>query len=102
MDVGNENGEFKIEAIQDSAVYTKESESDHLPRIYYLVSWKGYPEEKTTWEPASAIQQLRKLIRFFYKAYPDKPTATPWAIDTIPQIARPTVKPVNKPSIKRK
>ena len=34
----NDNGEYKIEAIQDSAVYAKESESGHLPSLYYLVS----------------------------------------------------------------
>lgn len=51
------NGEYEVEAIRDSAVYAKES-GGHLPGIYYLVSWKGYPEEENTWEPASAIQHL--------------------------------------------
>ena len=42
----DKSGEYKIEAIRDSAVYAKESESGHLPGLYYLVSWKGYPEEE--------------------------------------------------------
>ena len=92
LDAGNDSGEYKVEAIRDSAVYARESESGHLPGLYYLVSWKGYPEEENTWEPASAVQHLRKLISSFHKNHPDKPTATSPAIDTAPPMARPTVK----------
>ena len=42
--------EYKVEAIQDSAVYARELKS-HLPKLYYLVAWKGYPEKENTWEP---------------------------------------------------
>ena len=56
FDAGDdESGEYEVEAIRDSAVYARESESGHLPGLYYLVSWKGYPEEENTWEPASAV-----------------------------------------------
>ena len=34
---GDESGEYKMEAIWDSAVYARESESDHLLGLYYLV-----------------------------------------------------------------
>ncbi len=34
--------EYEVEAICNSAVYARESEG-HLPGLYYLVSWKGYP-----------------------------------------------------------
>ena len=44
----DESGEYKVEAIRDSTVYARESESGHLPSLYYLVSWKGYPEEENT------------------------------------------------------
>ena len=47
--------EYEVEVIRDSVVYARESKSGHLPGLYYLVSWKGYPEEKNTWEPASAV-----------------------------------------------
>ena len=43
-----EGEEYKVEAIRDSAVYTRESDSGHLPGQYYLVSLKGYPEEENT------------------------------------------------------
>ena len=38
FDVGDDDGgEYKVEAIWDSAVYARESESGHLPGLYYLV-----------------------------------------------------------------
>ena len=40
------NKEYEIDGIQDSAVYVKESTIDQLPRLYYLVLWKGYPKEE--------------------------------------------------------
>ena len=93
LDTGNNSKEYKVETIWDSAVYTRESELGHLPSLYYLVSWKGYPEEENTWEPASAIQHLRKLISLFYKDYFDKSTSTSLAIDTASPMARPTTRP---------
>lgn len=46
--------EYKVEAICDSAVNTKKSET-HLPGLHYLVFWKDHPNEKNTWEPALVI-----------------------------------------------
>ena len=86
----DDDGEYKVEAIWDSAVYARESKSAHLLGLHYLVFWKGYPEEENTWEPASAVQHLKKLISLFHKDHPDKPTATSLAIDTTPPMARPT------------
>ena len=51
------NKEYKMEAIQDSAVSAKETDR-HLPGLYYLVAWKSYPEEKNTWELFSAVMHL--------------------------------------------
>ena len=44
----DDSREYEVEAIWDSAVYTRESESGHLLGLHYLVSWKGYPEEENT------------------------------------------------------
>ena len=39
FDTGDdESGEYKMEAIWDSAVYARELKSGHLPGLYYLVS----------------------------------------------------------------
>ena len=102
LDAGDENGKYEVEAICDSKVYARESESGHLPDLYYLISWKRYSEEENTWEPASVVQHLRKLISFFYKDHPNKPTATFLAIDTKPPMARPIVKPTEPPKWKQR
>ena len=47
--------EYKVEAIRDSEIYARESESGQFPGLYYLISWKDFPEEENTWEPASTI-----------------------------------------------
>ena len=87
----DDSGEYDVEAIRDSAVYARESKQGHLPDLYYLVLWKEYPEEENTWEPTSAIQQLKKLISSFYKDYPDKATAIFPTINTAIPMARLTV-----------
>ena len=82
LDVSDDSKEYKVEAISDSAVYTNKLESGHLPGIYYLVAWKGYPKEENTWELLSAVQHLKKLISSFHKVHPEKPTATSLPINS--------------------
>ena len=43
-----EGEEYKVEAICDRAVYTRESESGHFLGLYYLISWKGFLEKENT------------------------------------------------------
>ncbi len=98
LEFENEGDEkYEVETIHDSAVYTSELEG-HLPGLYYMVLWKGYPEEENTWEPASAVLHLYKLISTFHRDYPEKLTATSLPIDSAPLMARPTVKPRAKAS----
>ena len=88
--------EYKLEAICDSKVYARESESGPLLGLYYLISCKDYPEEENTWEPASAIQHLRRLVSTFRKKHPDKLTATSPPVDLGPPIAKPTIRPEDR------
>ena len=57
FEAGN-NKKYEVEGIRDSVVYAKELEAEHLPELYYLVSWKGYPKEENIWEPALVVQHL--------------------------------------------
>ena len=79
-----------------------ESELGHLPGFYYLIAWKGYPKEENTWEPVLVVQYLKKLISLFHKDHFKKPTATSPPMDSVPQMARPTVKLTAKSTTKRK
>ena len=51
--------EYEVEAIWDSAIYAGKLESCQLLGLYYLVAWKGYPEEENTWKPLLAVQHLK-------------------------------------------
>ncbi len=44
FEVGD-NKEYEIEAIIDSAMYNQQA-NNQMPSLYYLVLWKGYPEEE--------------------------------------------------------
>ena len=103
FDAGDDkSGEYKVEAIWDSAVYARESESGYLPSPYYMVSWKRYLEKENTWEPASAVQHLRKLISLFHKDHLDKWSATSPSINTTTIMARPTIKLTGPPKQKQR
>ncbi len=96
--------EYEVETIIDSAVYGQQANNSQMPALYYLVSWKGYPEKENTWEPSSAVIHLRKLISTFHKEHPEKPTATSLPLDSAPPIARSTIpkKPQQKHGRPRK
>ncbi len=92
LDEGNSE-EYEVEAICDSKVYAKKSDSSYLPSLYYLVSWKGYPKEENTWKLASAVLHLYKLISTFHRNYSERLTATFVLINSAPPIASTTAKP---------
>lgn len=56
LDTGGNNKEYQFEAIWDNAIYANESTKGYLPELYYLVSWKSYPEEENSWERLLAIR----------------------------------------------
>ena len=96
-----DNKEYEFEAIIDSAVYAKKAER-HLLGLYYLVSWKDYPKEESTWEPFSAVMHLWKMISTFHKNHLEKPMATSPLLDSTPPMTKLSVKPPVKPSAKQK
>lgn len=80
------NKEYKVEVIQNSTVYTKKVDK-HLLGLYYLVVWKGYPEEENTWEPTSAVMCLWKIVSTFHKDYSEKLIVTSVSLDSTPLMA---------------
>lgn len=47
FEAGNDK-EYEVERIRDNAIYAMELETSYLPRLYYLVNWKNYPEKENT------------------------------------------------------
>ena len=104
FEAGN-NKEYEVDGIWDSAIYAKKS-AGQLSGLYYLVLWKDYPEEDNTWEYASVIQHLQRLVTAYHKDNPEKPTATFAPVNTTPPIVRLSTPPRPTPTtnipIKRK
>ena len=100
FNTGN-NKEYKVEVIIDSAVYAKKAD-ENLPGLYYLVFWKSYPEEKSTWKPSFAVMHFWKMISIFHKDYLKKLTAIFSLFNSTPSMAKPSVKPPVKASAKQK
>ncbi len=40
--------EYEVETIIDSAMYDQQINNSQMPDFYYLISWKSYPEEENT------------------------------------------------------
>ena len=99
FEAGN-NKKYEVDGIWDSAVYAKDSATRMMPGLYYLVSWKGYPEEENIWEPALAIQHLQKLVTAYHKDNPEKPTVTSDPVDMAPPMARSSAPP--RPTAKKR
>ena len=91
FEAGGNNEENEMGCICDSVVYYKELEVGHLPGLYYFISWKGYPEDKSTWELALLVQHLQKLVSTFYKDQSSKLTVTSPPIDLATPMAKHSV-----------
>ena len=104
FEAGNDK-KYKVDSIRDSVVYAKKL-AGQIQRLYYLVLWKGYPQEKNTWVSTLAIQHFRRLVTAYHKDNPEKSTVTSAPVNTIPLMARPSALPRPTPitdiQIKRK
>lgn len=63
--VDGENPEWEVEIIKDSRL--------HKGKLEYLVKWKDYPQEESTWEPADHLNNSPRLVKEFYARHPSAP-----------------------------
>ena len=57
--------EWEIEMIKDSKLVRG--------RLHFLIKWRGYPHEESTWEPADNLNNADHLVRDFYARHPSAP-----------------------------
>lgn len=86
LDIEAEKGDGRqwiVESILDSKVFKPgEIGVENGPGgLYYLVHWRDEPDSENTWEPATQIRHLKKVVREFHNANPDKPRSI-WAKPT--------------------
>jgi transposase InsO family protein len=69
--------EYEVEAILQSEIRTSRRRQGNRYRnirtLYFLVKWKGYPEDECTWEPGSSLNSIPDLVEHFYQLHPDAP-----------------------------
>lgn len=88
----NDNEEYEVKGIQDSAIYAKKLEAGHLPKLYYLVFEKSYLKEKDTWKLSLVVMHLKKIVSTFYKDHPEKSTSTSIPLNSALPMAKLIVK----------
>lgn len=57
--------EWEVEYIKDSRLRRR--------KLEYLVKWKGYPQEESTWEPARNLDHAQNVVQEFHKKHPSAP-----------------------------
>ena len=63
--IEGDHPEWEVEYIKDSRIYRD--------KLQYLVKWKNYPQEESTWEPAENLENASKTIKDFHSKYPSAP-----------------------------
>ena len=63
--VEGENPQWEVEYIKDSKLLRG--------KLHYLVKWKDYPQEESTWEPAEHLKKAPRLVKEFHEKHPFAP-----------------------------
>ena len=58
------NNYYEVEKIMDRRIVKGKKE--------YLIKWKGYPENQSTWEPNSHLTYIQELVKKFNEEYNNK------------------------------
>lgn len=73
IDIG-EDKKYKVKTIADSFIYAR-SARGYLLKLYYLLSWKSYFEDKSTQQPPTVVMYTQKMINTFQINHSEKSTA---------------------------
>ena len=65
MDIEEESGEYEVKKIIDS--WLKRG------KLQYLIKWKNYPIEESTWEPENHLDKVKSTITKFHRENPAAP-----------------------------
>jgi hypothetical protein len=72
--------EYEVERILQSEVRTTRRKSGgrykQIKSLYFLVQWKGYPDDESTWEPGTSLERATESIEEFYRENPEAPALT--------------------------
>jgi hypothetical protein len=63
--------EYEVEKILQSEFRTTKKKNKNIRTLFYLVKWKGYPEDECTWEPEEHLRSAKKEVGIFHKENPD-------------------------------
>ena len=69
--------EYEVEEILQSEVRTARRRQGtrhrNVKTLYFLIKWKGYPDDECTWEPGTSLEEIPELVDEFYHLNPDAP-----------------------------
>jgi hypothetical protein len=72
--------EYEVERILQSEVRTTRRKVGgrykNFKSLYFLVQWKGYPDDESTWEPGTSLEHATESIEEFYGENPEAPALT--------------------------
>ena len=65
MEIEEESGDYEVERIIDSRL--------QRGKLQYLIKWKNYPIEESTWEPEDHLEKAKSTITKFHRENPSAP-----------------------------
>lgn len=89
-----------MKIIKDSVVYSNEVVEGQLSGLSYLISWKSHSKDENTWETASAVIYLYKIIIIFHQDHLEKSIVISLLINSALPMAKPSAKLLAKPLTK--
>ena len=70
--------EYEVQKIVESEIRqsTKKvnGRNKRIKTLFYLVKWKGYPEDEYTWEPGHHLTSAEEEVEEFHQNNPEAPT----------------------------